>query len=459
MPALLRRTFHAAARRLRPLASEQSGFTLIEMIVTAALVAGIAGGVMAGMEASNRASADFRHRSEAEVLAQQDQERMRGESVAQLNGLNQTRYVTLEGIQYRIVSTGQFISSSTGGTSCTDQKADYVRTKSEVYWEWTNRDPSLLGSQNNPLTEQSIISPPAGGSVVVQVNDDSSNPQSDVTVRLTGSGAGYTAQTDANGCASFAGIPAEAYSVIASKPGWVEPTQSQPQAVSSVSATTADTRSVDLVYAQGGAAQAAFNAKIGALQVPGESPALSWKGGTMLGTGVAPTTATTTPSSSITTPMTLFPFHNGGSTTDNYEVWAGRCTSDEVPNSGATAPFVPKVTVDPGANGSTAQPVQLPAMLLNVTFSGLPIKPTQVKLTDACGDSWFPTIAGSGIGPGGGVLAAPGQAYGTYQAVCAVFGGRYVRLTNVQNKNFTTGTSTTISILPTSSRAPGGRCP
>src|SRR5438105_3499769 len=75
MPAYLRRTFDAATRRLRSLADDQSGFTIVEVLVSAVMVVIISGGVLTGLEASGRASADTRDRARAQELAQQDQDR------------------------------------------------------------------------------------------------------------------------------------------------------------------------------------------------------------------------------------------------------------------------------------------------------------------------------------------------------------------------------------------------
>src|SRR5581483_11220569 len=87
---------------------------------------------------SAHASGYERLRADAQALAQQDENRLRGLTVDQLSNLNQTLApVTLDGAQFTIKETAQYVSDSTGTPSCTNPSADYLQTTSTV--TWTNR--------------------------------------------------------------------------------------------------------------------------------------------------------------------------------------------------------------------------------------------------------------------------------------------------------------------------------
>lgn len=467
---LQRWTSRAASvlRALRARARSEDGFTIIEVIVSAAMVALIAGGIMTGLDASQRTAADLRQRSQAEDLAHQDQERMQGMSVQQLTDLDQTRPVPLDGTSYTVHSTGQFLSSSGAGETCTESKADYVRVSTEVSWKGPGT--SLVGMDGNPIKVTSIVSPPTGGTLLVRVSDNQPLGQSGVKVQaLQGaSGDNLNATTDASGCVAFAGINLGTYLVIASKTGWVDPNGST-IAAGGITTSTADTKTLDLTYAEGGMVKANFTAG-GIAGATGESPTISWQGGTMTtfktmpattGTGSTPIGNTLpTPTTSLTTPL-LFPFYNAGSTTNNYDVWAGRCAADK-------PPAATKGTSAPGA--TTQVSVPLPSIKVNMTYqpaSGTAVsnfKPDNVRLKDACNDKWYPALKAV-PNASGGALASPGQAYGTYKWVCVDYDppgsppARYVRVDNVASTSFTTPKQVNVTLdYRTGTTTPAGKC-
>src|ERR1700756_4774483 len=84
------------ARRLIDRGRAQDGFTLIEVLMSALLVPLIAGAVAGGLAANVKATGDQHRRTEAQALAEQDQERLKGLSAAQLDNLSQTYTSTLD---------------------------------------------------------------------------------------------------------------------------------------------------------------------------------------------------------------------------------------------------------------------------------------------------------------------------------------------------------------------------
>src|ERR1700734_4137504 len=71
---------HVAHRLLSTLAAEsaaESGVTLIEVVISALLVAIIAIGTLAGFDSAGRATTDERQHNQATLLAEQDEELLR----------------------------------------------------------------------------------------------------------------------------------------------------------------------------------------------------------------------------------------------------------------------------------------------------------------------------------------------------------------------------------------------
>ena len=104
------------AYRVKP--SSEDGFTIIEVIVTAIVVAIVMGATLGVLQAAGRTGADQRHRAESYSVAQKDQARMRSLKVSQLDGLNETRTVSVGETNYSVNSTGQFVNDVTGTASC-----------------------------------------------------------------------------------------------------------------------------------------------------------------------------------------------------------------------------------------------------------------------------------------------------------------------------------------------------
>lgn len=190
----------------------QEGFVLIEIIVSALVLAIAAGGVVSLLNATGRAGAEERNRSAAYAIAQEDQARLRSTRLSSLNHLNENRPVTLNGTTFTVNSTGVFVNDSTGSTTCATgaASADYVVVGTKVTWPG-------LGSR--PAPEIKSILSPANGSL------DPTHGTLSVTVKnaagvaipgigLSGSGpTPLTGTTDSTGCAMFADIPAGTYTI------------------------------------------------------------------------------------------------------------------------------------------------------------------------------------------------------------------------------------------------------
>jgi hypothetical protein len=352
---------------------------MIEVVVATLVVALIAGAAFSAFGAVSDISGAQRHQEQAAALAEQDEFRLRGLSSTQLANTapstnystwasfgNETHTVSLDAETYEITSTSKFVSASGGTASCStgaSSSADYIETASKVQW-----GPSYNDDGRQPVIVHSLITPNAGGSLLLKDEDNNDNPLAGVTITITGpspSTSTGTLTTDSNGCAVFSGLNGGIYSVSESDSPYVTDNGTTTQSTDVVVGETVD--GSEFAWGQLGSVDVGFQTyENGVL-----TSLLPWDTFSLADTasevspepgpfGTAGTNAT-----SITSPQTVWP--------TTYRAWAGTCASDD-PNgstgtSGATGPsgsyLDPTVTV-PGA-GTGNVTVTVPSMLLGLT--------------------------------------------------------------------------------------------
>jgi type II secretory pathway pseudopilin PulG len=445
MPSILSPAAEPPARavgRCRALRSE-SGFSLIEVLVSALMVALIASATAVALISTTHASADQRLHSQADAVASQDQERLRGLSDAQLNGLNQTRIETEAGTPFTVTSTATYLDT-TGATTCTSSSVAYYRTTSVASWSepFTNQ-----GAAGTSVSIGSLLARPIAGGLLVQVKNQAGAWLPGASVGAVGPDT-QSSTTDSNGCVLFGGMTAGNYVATTTDPGYVDPNgNSSPTAAATVVGTGVQTPSSNPIYmGQAGSVIGTFTTSGTA---PGEADGLSW-----VGTGTTPSGMSggfqTAPSADPALPLTtvtsglLFPFYRSVGTVgygSNYVVWGGRCAGQQPPSGYTSA------TVNPGVTGQ-AYNVQEPLLsVASVKVSGSLVKPLDVKLSDTtsgCTDSWPATVttAAATAMPATGWLANPGQPYAPANTltVCADYksGNNYYKGTaTTGNTSFT----------------------
>ena len=407
---------------LRMLAGEQSGFSIVEVVVAALMLTLLSGAVATALISTARFSGDERKRSQATEIAQQDQERLRGLSIKALSGLDQTQtYGPYDGTTYSVRSQGQFLSN-TGSASCSTSgngAAAFVLITSTVNWA-DNRRPAVV--------QRSVITPNAGGTLLVNAIDQNSAPLPGVAVTIYGKET-EDAVTGTEGCAIFGSLTVSGYYVFAAKSGFVDVNgNDNPVGGANVLATGTSYPSPNpFQLGQAGAVQASFSANNGALtnqQAPSLSAYNAGRNSPLVTTPASPATT-------ITSTKTLFPFNNGtsGVYTDNYTVWAGKCLAERPPAASRVA-----MTVGPGLTPTTPV-VKEPAMKVTVQYpSGTNVKPAAIRLTYAqtapttCSEGWdapLNTAAGP-TPPANGWLASPGQPFaGSYTENATTYTGSY----------------------------------
>ncbi len=196
----------------------EAGDTLIEVLISAVLIALIVAATTFGLNSTNHATAYDRARSQADALAQQTEDELRSEPVEKLSELDRTQVVTEGKTQYTITSTSTYIADASATSSCNSSTphADYLQTTSKVSW------PAMGASK--PVEESSLISPPPGAALIVQVTEDG-NALEDANVSATGpspASTAHTLETSSDGCAILALAPGN-YEINVSKAGYVDP--------------------------------------------------------------------------------------------------------------------------------------------------------------------------------------------------------------------------------------------
>jgi Tfp pilus assembly protein PilV len=399
-----------------PDTSSQRGDTLIEVVVSALLLAVIVVGVLTGLNSANHATSVDRERSQADALAQQEEDQLRSQPIAKLSELSTTHEVVLHevdasGTNYVISSTAQYINDASATTSCsaTTTQADYIETTSRVTWKELK--------SGAPVVESSIISPPPDSAVLIKVTGASGEAVPGMNVVATGPSDTSTV-TSADGCAVLGVLPGE-YTVNVSKTGYVDQNGYEKSIEDPI------TKSPFYVIAENTVKLGYEFAPSGLINVSYENPATKTaaEGDTFVlsNTSMNPafkTFGTAGGYSKAVASAPVFPF------TEPYSVYAGTCEADNPHVVNAANPAPPTVHALPGE--ATAATVAVPPVNIEVrsgtaagpTHEGTPLESATGLITDrGCGTTRT-FLTGTG-----GALQHPGLPYGKY-TLCVSSGGK-----------------------------------
>jgi len=376
--------------RVRARLASERGFTLIEVLVSALIVTLIATAVAGALVTNTDIISNQNSRSQAETLAEQDQERLKGLSAEQLDNLSQSYNVTVGGGTYTITSKAWYLNTS-NGQSCTaagGASATYFKTISTV--TRTNAQ----GKVATLATDESVITPPAGGSLLAQFHDQTASPLAGVTLAATGPESD-TGTSDTSGCVIFSALDSGTYNLTYTDLGYVDPNgNSSPITDTATVASTgiaAPGRGNPIALGQAGAVQGNFQMSGAPSAYTAYAGGLSWfsSGGAGIPMAAYRDHQVSSVASSIWTTNVagtqgtgLFPFvssQNPVTYTNNYQVWAGTCRAEQPPTG------YDLFTVAPGST-VTSPAVQVPTLQLTVNRNGSPVTPTDVKVTFASGD-------------------------------------------------------------------------
>jgi Tfp pilus assembly protein PilV len=410
-----RRCILAVRARLaasQPLSSE-TGDTLIEVLISAVLVGVIVIGTLNGLDSTNRSTSLDRARSQADALAQQDEERLRAEPISKLSELNHTYTVQEGATKYTITSTSKYIADATATSSCSSSsaKADYLQTTSTVTWG------SIVPTK--PVVETGLISPPADSALIVQVQESGAALAGAKVVAIGPSPATtpYELETSSNGCAILA-VPPGGYEIYVSKIGYVDPNGFKNTHEDESGSVT---RSVYLPAEN--TSKFSYNLGLASkLEVSFTAAGTPAEGDSFVAfnTGQAAARPFGTPGSygtTVASTTTLFPFKS------KYTIYAGTCAAD-LPSANGV-PLVPaeEKEVTGGSNATTTVrlgPVKINVMTgtgPGVTHEGTVVSTGAGSTTDGCSAkrSFAATPAGA--------LPHPGLPFGAF-SMCVGAGGR-----------------------------------
>ena len=430
----------------------ETGFVLIEVLIGAVLLATIVISTFTAFDASNRFTSNEQDRAQANAIAQQDQDRLRGMQVSQLDSLNQSRTITLNGTTFTVTSTGQFRSDTSGTSSCGAQSsADYIKTTSTVTWPAMGKTP--------PVVAESIITPPAGGVLIVQVINSTGAGVASMNVSGSGTAGSFSDTTGADGCAIFGGLNGGDYNVTVSQTGYVDKdgNATPPTGQQAVTVIPGSTATKTFYFDQAGTLNVTFQThaygNTSSWQaVNGDALVMFNTNMTYPGFRYFPNSSGTpgTPVAQLTA-SSLFPF------TSTYTVYAGSCAANSpaTVTSGGTAN--PSVTIPPGGTASTL--LNLPALNVTVYQSNGTTALSGAKVT-ILDTGCTPNVRRTYTTNASGQIANPALPWGTY-TVCeetTFYGGvlRHVSAPSaVTNSNLN---GTTVKLVATSVAA-SGACP
>ncbi len=202
---------------------------LIEVLVSAMLVAVIIIGLLNGFDAASNATTDQRLHANASLLAAQSQEELRSDPVNTLSPLEHTPHVytqTIGNQTFTVTERTKFVEGASEGEECTattssksNTSSGYLKIISEVTWQ----EPQT--SSTRKLVTRSIVTGKRPGNALeVDVNNGGSPAQPVEGATVTASG--LTTTTGAQGCAAYnfqSEKEPESTSIAVSKSGWITP--------------------------------------------------------------------------------------------------------------------------------------------------------------------------------------------------------------------------------------------
>ncbi len=353
---------------------------LIEVMISAMLVALIAVATFDGFSVTQKVTADERAHSQATVLAQQDEERLRGLTATELSQLTTKetfraengicveqasgawRYYTgtatsfcekssvytgtYTGTVYTVNSSAKYVSGSSEGLTCETEKgsADYIQTTSSVTW-------TALGSRP-AVSQSSEVNASGTASLIVRVANRNAEPVSGAKIEVFDPSTATTRTseqtTSSAGCVIFGGLTEGTVKIIASKPPWIDHSSDQTPE-ETVNVLTGSQAEAKFILNESGGITAEFTGTSGqsakgftfvAFQSEIASSASFFVGGSQ------------NSSSSSATLTNLFPFVTPGKPTfkeNGYTVYAGDCAANDPATATSNEVKDTPVQVEPGS--------------------------------------------------------------------------------------------------------------
>lgn len=200
-------------------ASDDRGFTLLELVVAISLFALVALAVGTTVDSTLNLTRNNRNRSVAANLASQEMDRVRSAEFATL--APETSTVEVDGAEYTVRRELTWVPESATSSPCdgTGGSPTMLRVRVEVTW------PAMRGVR--PVVSDTVLSPPVGaydpntGHLAVKVLDRAAAAPPGITVTVTGPESRLL-PVNSEGCAVFAFLVPGTYEVSLGTPGYVD---------------------------------------------------------------------------------------------------------------------------------------------------------------------------------------------------------------------------------------------
>jgi Tfp pilus assembly protein PilV len=391
---------------------DETGFGLIEVLVSTLLLAIVALGVFAQIDGPAALSGANKAQSTAAALAQQDQERLRAMKTTDLSNYSGTRTVSVGNVAYTVKSKSTWVSDTSGSPSCQSNstQANYQQITSTVTW-------ATIGAAK-PVEVVSLIAPSVSfganaGNLAVQLTDQAGTAITGVPVTVTP--GSIVIPTNSAGCSFFGFLAAGNFQAAYGVAGYVDPSGSSSITVNG-SVTAGATTTLSGSLGQASQVTASFDTKVGAsTPVVAQATSLTAVNPSIPAPGFRAFTFASAQTSISATNM--FPFTSG------YGLYAGTCSAAN-PTQYNPAYYTLNPTryanVTPG--GSTSVTVREPALNVTVKKSGVAYANAHVVVTATgagCTDKFTMTTDSlGGLVKGASPYQAPAVPFGTY-TVCA----------------------------------------
>lgn len=296
-------------RRLFPLRRDESGMSILEIVVAMTVFAIMMLGAAQTIGSALSLTRTNRHRSVAANLAAQEMDAIRSADFASI--VAQTSTVSVDSVPYTVSREVTWVATSATSGPCDANSGSPELLRIRVSVSWAN----MRGVE--PVVSDTTLTPPVGaydpntGHIGVKVRDRDAEPAFNVPVTVTGP-VTRNAPTNSDGCAFFGFLPAGTYTVTLNGSGYVD-LQSNASPSQTAGVTIGNPTPVEFVYDQAATLTLTPLSDF-AYPIPATMP-LTVANGALLPAG-----RKSYPGSGV--PRTvgdLFPFADG------YQVWAGGC--------------------------------------------------------------------------------------------------------------------------------------
>jgi prepilin-type N-terminal cleavage/methylation domain-containing protein len=292
--------------------SDERGFSLIELVVAVSVFAILSAGLALTIDGGLNLARNNRNRSIAANLASQEMDDVRQASFTTLPLGLVDRSESVDGVPYTVRRETEWVdnASTTGPCDSTNNTPRVLRVSVSVFWA------DMRGVA--PAKSSTILSPPVGsfdplnGHIAVKVLGSGAEPLAGVPVTVTSGAEVRNLTTTSTGCAFFAFVTPETYTVSLGAVGYVD-RQGSPTASQITGVTSGATSSVAFDYDQAATLTLSLLPASGG-SFPTDLPI------SVGNTGLLPTGSKAyAGAGAIRNVGNLFPYEEG------YAAWAGDC--------------------------------------------------------------------------------------------------------------------------------------